>query len=121
MEGRLTVAAFATAARGLLPAAVTVLRAEHPRLRPELVEMEPDESVPLVVRGDLDLAVALDWTNAPLGVPRGLAPTLLLHDPAMIAVPAGHPLTAREHVDVVTLRDELWITWHRGSICRDCG
>jgi len=119
VEGRLTVAAFATAARGLVPVAFTALRAEHPRLQLELVEMEPDESVPLVVRGDLDLAVALDWTNAPLGVPRGLVPTPLLHDPVMIAVPASHPLAAREHVDVATVRDEPWITWQRGSICRD--
>ncbi|WP_232666809.1 LysR family transcriptional regulator [Pseudonocardia sp. TRM90224] len=119
VEGRLTIGAFATAARGLVPPAFVALRAEHPRLRLELVEMEPDESVPLVVRGDLDLVVALDWSNAPLAVPSGLVPTPLLHDPAMLAVPADHRLAANEFVDVATLRAEAWITWQRGSICRD--
>lgn len=119
VEGRLTIAAFPTAARGLLPGAWAHLAARHPKLRVELVEMEPDESAPLVVRGDLDLAIALDWSNSPLGVPDSLVKTPLLTDPVMAAVPEDHVLAGEPAIDVRALLDERWITWQRGSLCRD--
>lgn len=70
--GELVLGAFPTAARGLFPTALARLREEHPQLRAHLREMEPDESIPAVVRGDLDLAVVLDWYNKPLPAPEGL-------------------------------------------------
>ncbi|MBI0384375.1 LysR family transcriptional regulator, partial [Streptomyces albiflaviniger] len=58
--GELLLGAFPTAVRGLFPDALSRLRTEHPQLNVRLQEMEPDESVPSVVRGDIDLAVVLD-------------------------------------------------------------
>jgi DNA-binding transcriptional LysR family regulator len=117
VAGRLRLAAFATAARGLVPAALRDLRQDHPRLRVGLEEAEPHETVPRVARGDLDLAIAQDWFNAPLALPGGLNRAGLLEDVADVALPEGHPLAARDVVGIEELSGEPWITWSRGWIC----
>ncbi|MFI9202726.1 LysR family transcriptional regulator [Streptomyces sp. NPDC053048] len=117
--GELLVGAFPTAARGLFPAALATLRDAHPQLRARLEEMEQDEAVPRVVRGDIDLAVVLDWYNKPLPVPDELSKAPLLDDPVDVAVPAGHPLADREHVALEDFADDEWISWPKGEFCHD--
>ncbi|MFG2141542.1 LysR family transcriptional regulator [Streptomyces sp. NPDC048650] len=117
--GELRLSAFPTAARGLFPAALTALRAEYPQLRARLTEMEPDESVRGVVRGDIDLAVVLDWYNRPLPLPEGLAKAPLLDDPADVAMPSDHPLAQRRSVDLEEFADDEWISWPQGEFCHD--
>ncbi|GFE18667.1 LysR family transcriptional regulator [Streptomyces glebosus] len=117
--GELRLGAFPTAARGLFPAALVTLRAEHPQLRARLTEMEPDESVRGVVRGDIDLAVVLDWYNRPLSLPDGLAKAPLLDDPADVAMPSAHPLARRRSVELEEFADDEWISWPQGEFCNE--
>ncbi|MGY4968965.1 LysR family transcriptional regulator [Streptomyces nigrescens] len=117
--GELRLGAFPTAARGLFPAALVMLRAEHPQLRARLTEMEPDESVRGVVRGDIDLAVVLDWYNRPLSLPDGLAKAPLLDDPADVAMPSTHPLARRRSVELEEFADDEWISWPQGEFCSE--
>lgn len=117
--GELRLGAFPTAARGLLPAALVALRAEYPQLRALLRELEPDDSVRGVVRGDLDLAVVLDWYNRPLPLPDGLAKAPLLDDPADVAMPSDHRLAHRDAVDLEEFADDEWISWPQAEFCHD--
>jgi DNA-binding transcriptional LysR family regulator len=117
VAGRLRLAAFATAARGLVPPALRDLRHDHPRLHVGLEEAEPHETVPRVARGDLDLSIAQDWFNAPLALPDGLSRAGLLDDVADVALPEDHPLAGRDAVDIEELSGEPWVTWSRGWIC----
>ncbi|MFL6140983.1 MAG: LysR family transcriptional regulator [Labedaea sp.] len=117
--GTLTVAAFATAARGLLPAALCALRAAHPRLSVRLAEWEPTEAIPALSRGDVDVAVVQDWAEAPLTLPDGLSRKHLLDDNLDVALPADHPLAGRESVTLAELAGAEWITWTSGQICSD--
>jgi DNA-binding transcriptional LysR family regulator len=117
--GQLTIAAFATAARGLAPAALSALRVNHPQLTAVLRELEPSDAIPLLVRRDLDLVVAQDWHNAPLPMPDGLTKAPLMEDVADIALPASHPRARAGTVKLDDLVDEPWITWLEGSICHD--
>jgi len=119
VSGALTVAAFATAARGLLPGALRDLRVRHPQLRVRLTELEPHESVPALARGDLDVAVVQDWPDDPLAVPEGLARRHLLDDTYDVALPLGHPLAGRGSVAVKELADDDWVGWSAGQICHD--
>jgi len=89
--GQLSLTAFATAARGLAPQALRTLSSQHPQLQVELSEREPDEAIPLVARGDNDLAVAQDWFNSPLSLPGGLMKATVLDDVADVALPTEHP------------------------------
>ncbi|MFE3168716.1 LysR family transcriptional regulator [Streptomyces sp. NPDC059224] len=117
--GELTVAAFPTAARGLFPTALAALRARHPALRVRSGELEPENGVAGVVRGDLDLAVVLDWYNKPMPLPDGLVKAPLLDDPAEVALPAGHRLAGRDEVDLGEFAEDEWITWGEGEFCHE--
>ncbi|WP_414169870.1 LysR substrate-binding domain-containing protein [Streptoverticillium reticulum] len=117
--GELVLGAFPTAARGLAPVALAGLRASQPQLRVRLEEMDPDLSLPRVVRGDMDVAVVLEWHNHPLPIDEALTRAPVLDDPADVAVPAGHPLAARDAVDLEDLAEEEWISWPRGQFCHD--
>ncbi|AWK09348.1 LysR family transcriptional regulator [Streptomyces spongiicola] len=115
--GEVRLGAFPTAARGLFPAALTALRADHPDLCVRTSELEPEYALREVLRGDLDLAVALDWSNKRLPVPGGLAREPLLDDTADVAMPADHPLAGRTHVDLEDFADDDWVSWPEGEFC----
>ncbi|RRQ75639.1 LysR family transcriptional regulator [Streptomyces griseofuscus] len=117
--GELRLSAFPTAARGLFPVALRALRAEHPGLRVRSSELEPEQGIAAVMRGDLDLAVVLDWYNKPMPVPEGLVKAPLLDDPAEVAMPAGHRLADREEVDLAEFAEDEWITWGEGEFCHE--
>lgn len=117
--GELTIAAFPTAVRGLVPAALAALRADHPGLRVLVREYDPLESLPLVARGDIDLAIVQDWNNEPFAVPDGLEKGSICEDVADVALPAAHPLAGRDVVGIEELAGDCWISSTPGSICCD--
>jgi DNA-binding transcriptional LysR family regulator len=119
VAGQVTVAAFATAARGLLPGVLKDLRSRYPELTVSLAELEPHEAVPALARGDLDLAVVQDWAEDALTVPDGLSRRHLLDDPFDVALPAGHPLAGRDRLAITELAADDWISWSSGQICHD--
>ena len=96
IAGRVTLAAFPSAAASLVPAAWTALADSAPQVRLDLTEMEPEESLPAVLRGETDVAVAHEYDL----LPRPLDPLFerreLLDDPVFLAIPADGtvPLTA---------------------------
>jgi DNA-binding transcriptional LysR family regulator len=117
--GELRLAAFATAARGLLPAALRALHDRYPALRVCTAEQEPIVALPGVAAGDLDVAIAQDWPEEPLAVPDGLSRTGLVDDVFDLALPAQHPLADRPALDLAELADADWIGWSAGQLCHD--
>jgi DNA-binding transcriptional LysR family regulator len=117
--GMVTVGAFPTAARGLLPAVLRACATEHPDLRVRLLEVEPYQAQGRVAAGDLDLAVSQDWANVPAAVPDRLSSADIGHDPADVALPADHPLACRDRVALGELAGEPWIASTAGTICHD--
>jgi DNA-binding transcriptional LysR family regulator len=119
VAGTLTIAAFATASRGLLPAVLRDLRSRYPDLSVSLSEREPHEAIPILVRGHLDIAVVQDWDDDVLLVPEGLSHRNLLNDVFDVALPIDHPLADRGRVAITDLADDEWIGWSTGQICHD--
>jgi DNA-binding transcriptional LysR family regulator len=119
VAGPITIAAFATAARGLAPQAIAALRRRYPQLAITFHEQEPGESIPKLVRRDVDLIIVNDWQNAPLALPDGLTRAPLFDDVADIALPPGHRLARARRVRLSELSGETWIAWQAGSICHD--
>lgn len=105
VSGPLVVAAFATALRGLVSPAVTLLTDRHPHLEITLREHSPEESMPALLRGEVDLVVVHDWTDRQASPRTGLQAHLLGLDP----------------VDLVTLRDEDLTTGPDGVDLDDLG
>ncbi|HVK21534.1 MAG TPA: LysR family transcriptional regulator [Actinokineospora sp.] len=118
VTGLVTIGAFATAARGLLPSALRSLRS-HPDLTVRLAEQEPDIAIAALRRGDLDVAVVQDWAEAPLDLPPDLSSRHLFDDVLDVALSDGHPLAGHASVTLADLADEEWISWSEGQICHD--
>ncbi|MFJ5152356.1 LysR family transcriptional regulator [Streptomyces sp. NPDC088353] len=117
--GRLLVAAFASAARGLMPRVLADLARRHPALDARLSEVDPHLSVDLVAKGAVDLAVAHDWDIAPLPAPSGVEQAVIGDDLCDLLVPAGHPFAGRTGVRREELGGERWICQPPGRVCSD--
>lgn len=117
--GRLSIGAFPTAARGLLPGALVHLRERHPDLRLQLIEREPERQIREVARGELDLAVVQDWMNRPMAIPEGLSRAMLFDDIADVVLPETHPLATRSEIELAELSGERWISSSPGTVCHD--
>jgi DNA-binding transcriptional LysR family regulator len=117
--GTLSIAAFPTAARGLLPSALARLLHDHDGLDIRVRETDPFEAVAAVSRGEIDVAVVHDWHNTPLALPEGLSRAKLGSDPADVLMPASHRLAGKESVRAEDLVGERWICQPAGSICHE--
>ena len=118
VSGQITIAAFATAARGLAPIALQALRKKYPQLAITFHEQEPGDSIPHLVRRDVDLIIINDWENAPIALPEGITKAPLFDDIADIALPPRHRLAKAASVKLSELAGEAWIAW-QGGMCHD--
>ncbi|MEU5690786.1 LysR family transcriptional regulator [Actinosynnema sp. NPDC020468] len=118
VTGSLTVAAFPTAARGVLPAATRELSARWSGLELRLIEADSHRAVELVARGTADLAVAHDWLAIPLSLPEGLQARHLGNDLSDVLAHHTHPLADRASVDLQELCDDPWL-YEPGSVAHD--
>ena len=115
--GRGRIAAFQSVALRLASPAMHALAREAPGLRCELVEAEPEQSLPALALGDFDLVLADEWQHQPHSRPAGVDRHDLHRDPVRLVLPEGHPI-ARRHplaVPLPELADEVWTTGHRGT------
>jgi DNA-binding transcriptional LysR family regulator len=115
VAGVLRCAAFSSAHRALLPAAIAALAAHHPDLRISTAEMEPEDSLPALKLGELDLAIAQDYEFAPAPADPALERTDLFDDPLNVALPAASAVDGA--VDLADLRDVPWVAGREGSFC----
>jgi DNA-binding transcriptional LysR family regulator len=83
--GTCRVAAFASAARALVPALLDCQH-RHPGLRVELVESEPEVAVPALLTGDFDLVVSEEYPGGIPALPRHVHREILAEDPLEIVV-----------------------------------
>ena len=92
------------------------LARDAPGLRCELVEAEPEQSLPALALGDVDLVLGrrVAAPAAPAARPASTARTSS-SDPVLLVLPADHP-AARRHrraVPLAELAGEAWTTGHR--------
>jgi len=117
VAGRGRIAAFQSVALRLASPAMHALAREAPGLRCELVEAEPEQSLPALALGDIDLVLADEWQHQPHARPAGVDRHDLHRDPVRLVLPEGHPVALRHGrpVPLRALADELWTTGHRGT------
>jgi DNA-binding transcriptional LysR family regulator len=114
--GRLRMASFPTAGATLMPLAIATFRAAYPDVEMMLAEGEPEEMVPRLLAGDLDLALLFEFPGAPLPA-AGTTRLDLLEDPMYLALPRDHRLGATERLTLGDLREEAWVQTSRASLC----
>jgi DNA-binding transcriptional LysR family regulator len=130
VTGTVRVGAFQTAALELVAPVLERLADAHPALRVELVESEAEESLPLLARGGLEVAVGEEYEHAPRPRLTALEVRLLEPDEMLVAVARDHPAVADGGpVALAALRDDAWATARAGTayadmfarICRSAG
>src|SRR5213079_486942 len=77
--GRLRLAAFPTVGATLMPLAIATFRERHPDIELTVRQLEPEDSLPLLKIGELDIALTIE-PNTILDTD-GLDSTFLLDDP----------------------------------------
>ncbi|HET7572041.1 MAG TPA: LysR substrate-binding domain-containing protein [Gaiellaceae bacterium] len=112
-SGTLALGAFPTAGALLVPAAIRTFAADHPDVKIELTELEPEESLPMLRRGELDVVVASEYDLVPLEAV-GYEQRTLLHEPMLLV---HGPARARlaDPVRLTDLRGERWIAPPAGT------
>jgi DNA-binding transcriptional LysR family regulator len=110
VAGRGRIATFQSPALSLAVPAIARLAREAPALRCELVDAEPEVSLPALALGDVDLVLADEWENQPLARPPGVDRHDLHREAVRLVLPEHHPL-ARAHPRVVPLRALHTAAW----------
>jgi DNA-binding transcriptional LysR family regulator len=116
VTGRGRIAGFQSVLLRLAMPAMEALARDAPRLRCELIEAEPEQALPVLALGDVDLVLGDEWQHQPWRLPAGLERHELLRDPVQLVLPAPHP-AARPHraaVPLAELAGEAWTTGHEG-------
>jgi DNA-binding transcriptional LysR family regulator len=114
VTGRARIASFQSVALRLALPAMQALARDAPRLRCELVESEPEQALPALALGDVDLVLGDEWQHQPRRMPPGLERHELLREPVHIVLPSRHA-AARRHrgaVPLAALARETWVTGH---------
>jgi DNA-binding transcriptional LysR family regulator len=117
-SGELRVASFPSASATVLTEAVSIFDRRHPGVRLSVADAEPEESLPRLRAGDLDLALTFDYPSIPKAEERDLDRELVLTESMYVALPADHPLASRPTVDLAELSE---MTWLCGSLPSTCG
>jgi len=97
--GTVRIAAFQSAAHAVVPQALTLLRVEHPDLRVEITEREPELALFDVAARDFDLVVAEQYPGHTRAHRAELDRVPLAADAIRLAVPPG-PALRREMTQI---------------------
>src|SRR5919201_1753732 len=85
--GRVRMASFPTAGATLVTRAVSIFARRHPEVELSLTEGEPDETVPLLRRGEFELALVYDYGLESMDLDSGLELIPLFDDPLKVVLP----------------------------------
>src|SRR6476620_10884187 len=89
VTGRGRVASFQSVALRVVLPGFEALAREAPGLRCELIEAEPEQALPALALGDIDLVLGDEWQHNPWRLPAGLERVELFRDPVFLVSKRG--------------------------------
>jgi DNA-binding transcriptional LysR family regulator len=117
--GRVRLASFPSASATLVTQALSEFRARFGGVALQFSEYEPEESMPLLRRGELDLVVGFDYPRFATEIERDLDRSVLMTESMHAALPRSHPLAGAPTVELAELAGEPWLCGTRPSSCAD--
>src|SRR5919199_1459899 len=106
--GRLRLAAFESAGSTLMPLAIAAFRERHPAVELSMTLAEPEDSLPQLRAGELDVALTFDSRPTAERID-GIALEHLLEDPMYLVLPREHPLAHKRRLRLADLAGDAWI------------
>ncbi|HEY9365740.1 MAG TPA: LysR substrate-binding domain-containing protein [Agromyces sp.] len=119
--GTVRIAVFQSAAHAVVPQALTLLRAEHPALRVEVTEREPDVGLFEVSARDFDLVIAEQYPGHTRAHREELDRVHLVADTIRLALPP-HPSSRRAAASdrsLLAAATMPWVLEPEGTASRD--
>jgi DNA-binding transcriptional LysR family regulator len=107
VRGTLVIGAFPSAAAGLVVPALADLARRHPDLTCTVREHEPEDGIPLLRAGEIDLLVSESYDDVAPKPAGGLEAHALLAEPLLLALPVAD--RAREPVALKRRAGAAWI------------
>lgn len=124
--GRVTVGALSSGISGFVAPLLRRLRQTRPGLQIRAVESEPPACFAALARGEVDIAIAIDYRDAPSRTDPRYHRVDLLADRMDVALPLDHPLAQRyltrraaevpgntdegiDGIDLAALAGEQWV------------
>ena len=101
-----------------VPAAVSAFIARYPDVELSVLEAEPEESVPMLRAGELEVAIVATTLNQPKEfgeLYEGIDLHHLLDEPRCALLPTHHRLARRRRLRVEDLAGEVWIELGRSA------
>lgn len=111
---RLSLGAFASAGKILVPGALAAFRLAHPQVRLALQDLEPPAGYGLVTAGDVDLLLTHRYPGTSLPAAPALHRERLLVDPLLLVLPQTHAVADADSLTLAELCGEEWICGSAG-------
>lgn len=118
VTGTVHLAVFQSTAHSLLPGALAALRAQHPSLRVEVTESDPETGLVGVSSRDFDLILAEQYPGRTRPLHADLDRVVLAHDAIALARRPGSPTEADAVATLWSTRDEPWVLEPAGTASR---
>jgi DNA-binding transcriptional LysR family regulator len=118
VAGTLRIASFQTVMMALMPAVLTTLRLDHPRLTLEIEHADPDVALSGLQVREFDLVVDEVFAGQPLTRSTAVDQVVLRRDQIRLAVPpAGSPHAGAQRVSDLATAE--WVMEPAGSAARE--
>src|SRR3954454_10636636 len=111
VRGPLTIGAFPSAGARIVAPAVQALTERHAALECSVREHEPEDGIPLLRSGELDLLISEGYDRVPAAPAGGLEQHLLVSEPLLLALPAPAEAT----IALADLAGAAWISGIAGT------
>jgi DNA-binding transcriptional LysR family regulator len=118
-RARVRVAAFPTAAAGLVPGATRELRARRPDGELVLQVLENEPALDALLAGRVDVALIVESALSPSNPRPGVDYLPVCSDELRLAVSADHPLATRTSVSLEELQAEAFLITEVAGTCAD--
>ncbi|WP_144874971.1 LysR substrate-binding domain-containing protein [Microbacterium sp. 1.5R] len=118
VTGTVHIAVFQSTAHSLLPGALAALRAQHPSLRVQVTESDPETGLVGVSSRDFDLILAEQYPGRTRPLHVDLDRVVLAHDAIALARRPGSPTDADAVAALWSTRDEPWVLEPAGTASR---
>jgi DNA-binding transcriptional LysR family regulator len=113
VSGTVRLAIFQSAAIALLPRTLTLMARDHPQVRVEVVQHEPEAALQRTATRDFDLVVAEQYPGHATALHAGLDRRPLVQDPLRMLVPRGSGIRT-----VADAAGAAWVLEPKGAASR---
>ncbi|MBE1574070.1 LysR family transcriptional regulator [Amycolatopsis roodepoortensis] len=119
VQGMVRLASFASAITMVVAPAIASLRAGSPGVSMQVQDVEGHASIPLLLDGEIDVAITEEYRLSPRTDESRLTRFPLYVEPFDVVLPTAHRLAEASEVDIDALADDEWIAPKPGNPCRD--